>query len=75
MKTLLTTAIAVLLLLAVASAAWAGGHDGRHDRGHHRREARPPVDVGPDRNGDGKVTNLERINYARQQRFERLHGR
>ena len=72
MKTLLTIATAILLLLAVSSAAWAGGHC-RH-RGRHRPEARPPADTGPDLNGDGRVTNYERINYERQQRFERLHG-
>ncbi len=72
MKTLLTAATAILLLLALSSAAWAGGH--RRHRGHRGPEVRPPVNTGADLNGDGRVTTYERINYERQQRFERLHG-
>lgn len=68
MKSLLTTVLAMLLLVALSSAAWAGG------RGRCRHEPHPRVEAGPDLDGDGRVTTYERIRYERQQRFERLHG-
>lgn len=72
MRIRLTTATAILLVLALSSAAWAGGQC-RH-RDNRGLEVRLPGDTGPDLNGDGRVTNYERIRYERKQRFERLHG-
>jgi len=71
MKTILATATVLLLLVALPGPARAGGHHGHRSAPWHEA---PAPDRGADRNNDGRITNLERIRYEQQQRFERLHG-